>query len=104
MDCHVSCTAELSGGCEVQCQSPDGALFCDGQYVDHGGNLEECIAALNAFLDIEVSGSASCSGNSCEAEASASCSAAPAQPLDDDLAPWLTLAFAAGLVGLRRRR
>ncbi len=54
----VECEAELSGGCEAECRAPEGALFCDGQYVDHGGNLRECIDALEASLEIEVQGSA----------------------------------------------
>ena len=52
-----SCS-ELSGGCEAECESPEGALFCDGQYIDHGGNLEECIASLKALFDIDVDVSA----------------------------------------------
>jgi hypothetical protein len=74
LQCNLECQAELQGGCEVECQSPEGALFCDGQYVDHGGNLEKCIAALNAYLEVEVdaSSSAACEGNSCSAEAQAS--------------------------------
>jgi hypothetical protein len=46
--------------------------------VDHGSNLEECIAALEAALDIEVEGhaDASCEGSSCEADAGGSLSCA----------------------------
>ena len=77
-DGYVECTAEVTGGCEAACDTEDGALFCDGQYVDYGDNLDECVEALMALFDIEVEGyaSADCQGNMCEAEAggSASCS------------------------------
>ena len=67
LDCQIDCQSEaqadceveVQGGCEVECESQEGALFCDGQYVDHGGKLDECVAALRAALDIKVAGSAS---------------------------------------------
>ncbi|MBX3229133.1 MAG: hypothetical protein KIT84_02270 [Labilithrix sp.] len=104
----ADCKARLEGGCRGRCERPEGALFCDGQYVDTGDNLQRCIDALRAQLNIQVSGSASssCSGNQCtaEAEGTASCAASP------NTAP-VTPAFAVlGLVGLtvarsiRRRR
>jgi hypothetical protein len=44
-----------------------GALVCGGQYVDHGGNLEECVESLRALFDIEAKGYAygesECSGD-----------------------------------------
>lgn len=101
IDCQGGCTAELTGGCEVQCQNPDGALFCDGQYVDAGGNLQECINALEAALsitvDVSARGSAACEGNTCaaEGEVSAGCSAAGHRPSGPST-PW----YALGLVGL----
>jgi len=111
IDCNLDCQASLQGGCEVECESPEGALFCDGQYVDHGGNLEDCITALNAYLDVEVdaSASAACEGNSCsaEAEASISCAMAKAPALGNsgDSAPWWMLAASVlGLGTMRRRR
>jgi hypothetical protein len=77
IDCRAElegqCESELKGKCEIACEEPEGALFCDGQYVDHGDNLKNCIAALNAVLKVNVKASGSadadCSGNSCEANA-----------------------------------
>jgi hypothetical protein len=43
---YTSCEAKLTGGCQTQCQAQQGALFCDGQYIDAGGNLQQCIDAL----------------------------------------------------------
>jgi hypothetical protein len=85
IDCHArlegGCKAELQGGCKARCEKPEGALFCDGQYVDTGDRLKECVDALKAVFNIEVQGSASlgCSGNECsgEAEGSVSCAASP---------------------------
>ena len=89
VDCDIQCTsdgyaeceASLEGGCKGHCEAPEGALFCDGQYVDYGNNLEECTAALQAVFNIKASASSSgsCDNNSCEgeAEASASCSVVP---------------------------
>lgn len=38
LDCDVmcsgSCEASLTGGCTGACSSPQGALFCDGQFID----------------------------------------------------------------------
>jgi hypothetical protein len=105
--CTGDCKAELEGGCEAQCQAPEGALFCDGQYVDSGDNLAECVAALEAALDIEIEGSAtgqsSCEGNACAAEGQASCSCTTVPVTSGSFAP---IALGLGLVALlgNRRR
>jgi hypothetical protein len=96
----AQCKAELKGGCEAQCQKPEGALYCDGQYVDTGGNLQRCVDALNAILNIKVQGSASaqCSGNTCEAKAEASasaCSTSTQQPAQAPLVPIGVIGLAA---------
>ncbi len=114
VDCQASgyadCKSELEGGCKVDCETEAGALFCDGQYVDHGGNLAECVDSLRAIFGIEVEGyaEASCSNNSCHAEAGAtiSCSFEPSPGAGKNLAAFLGLA--GGLLGfgaaVRRRR
>lgn len=53
LDVRGDCEADLTGGCELDCQREDGALFCDGQYVDHGEDLQQCLDALQN-LDVEV--------------------------------------------------
>ena len=102
----MDCKADIKGGCEADCKTEEGALFCDSQYVDHGDNLNECINALEAVLTTEVdgyaSGSASCEGGTCksEGEAGVSCSALPMSTGGSAL--WgLPL---LGLVAFRRRR
>jgi hypothetical protein len=81
LDCQAAgqadCEAEVEGGCEGSCNGEEGALFCDGQYVDHGDNLKACADALKAALDIDVqgdvSGEAGCTGGKgCAAEGQAS--------------------------------
>lgn len=91
LDCQLDCQAEakadcvldVEGGCKAECQTMEGALFCDGQYVDHGDNLDQCVAALEAVINANVEGyaegSSRCEGGSCKAEGSAgvSCAAIP---------------------------
>lgn len=113
VDCQSSgyadCKLSAEGGCEGRCEEPEGALFCDGQYVDHGGNLAECKAALKAALDIEVKASArgesECSDGSCQAEGEASASCAMARPsrASNTLLFALGLALSGGVLARRRR-
>ena len=104
-DGFAECEVDLQGGCKAQCMRPEGALFCDGQYVDVGNDLEECIAALQAELDIEVDGYAegSCADGSCVAEAGGSISCA-VEPDHQD-AWWMAAGVLSvlGLVAARRR-
>ncbi len=110
IDCQIDCQADgfaecqatLEGGCEAQCQKPEGAIFCDGQFVD-SSNLQDCIAALKAALGIEVyaEGSASCEGNTCMAEGEVGCTCSA----DDAGNPALAVLFGLGfLMAARRRR
>lgn len=112
IDCQAklegSCKAELEGGCKARCEQPEGALFCDGQYVDTGNRLQECIDALRATYDIQVQGSASaqCSGNQCtgEAEGSVSCAASTRTPPVAPAVAMLALVGAAIARNARRGR
>ncbi|HYP90303.1 MAG TPA: hypothetical protein VEQ59_19160 [Polyangiaceae bacterium] len=85
-DGYAKCEGDLKLKCQGECTKPEGALFCDGQYIDHGGKLKDCIDSLNVWLEAHVDasaqGMASCSGNSCEAEgeAKASCATVPGGP------------------------
>ncbi len=81
----------MKGGCEVACEKPEGALVCDGEYVDHGGNAQECLNAIEAWsaqFNAYAEGDVSCSGNSCEAEASAGCGSTVANAPTDGSAPY----------------
>lgn len=115
VDCQIDCQADgfaeckvdLQGGCEARCERPEGALFCDGQYVDHGNNLKECIAALEQQLDIAVdvrgSAEAECDNGTCEASAEGAIACA----VDPEPRPvgalWATALLGIG-AWLRRRR
>lgn len=111
-DLYVECKARIQGGCELACRRPEGALFCDGQYVDHGGNLDECVTALRALVpdvEVEASGRADgdCVGNRCEgsAEGSAKASCAvPVAPGSSSSTGWLGVALAVTSGALMRRR
>lgn len=113
LDCQIDCQAEgfaecsvdVEGGCKADCSDAGGALFCDGDYIDHGGNLNECIDALKGILDGEISGSASaqCSGGECsfESEGALSCAVDPNPQTPIGLALGVFVGLA--LFGRRRR-
>jgi hypothetical protein len=108
---YAECTTRLQGGCTADCQKPEGALFCDGNYVDHNGALNDCIAAIQAAVHITVDASAqgtsSCSGNSCQAEgeaqASAKCSLGEGPIGHPDGVAGLLIALGALCIGRGRR-
>ncbi|MES1176303.1 MAG: hypothetical protein ABUL62_18415 [Myxococcales bacterium] len=107
---YASCEASVQGRCEADCTKPEGALFCDGEYIDHTGTLQDCIDAIKATIpsvtiDVSAQGSASCSGNRCVAEgsASANCAFAPSGP-EHEVAGVFATFVALGAICLRRRR
>jgi hypothetical protein len=118
LDCHLQCRAKgeasCTGGCEIACSKPDAALFCDGQYIDHGGHLESCVDAIEATIaanvefDAKADGSAACNNGKCEAsgsaEASASCAMAKAPGGPSGLIWGLFGAATVGLVLRSRKR
>lgn len=105
LDCQVKCQADargdceldVQGSCEVQCKADEGALFCDGNYVDHGNNLEQCLDALrNLEVRVEAMGEVHASGS-----ASSDCSVVRAGSQRADAFGW---ALCSALVGLCLRR
>jgi hypothetical protein len=73
-DCDFSCFAEVKGGCDVQCQRPEGAIFCNGQYVN-ASDVQACISYLatqGINVDASARGSVTCDLNGCHAEGDAS--------------------------------
>lgn len=95
----AKCTADLKGGCTARCSQPQGALYCDGQYMDQDGNAETCINALKAQLNVKysASGNAECSGGECKAEGEA---AASCGTIAGSRAVGGEFALGAGLLGL----
>lgn len=116
MDCQLNCQTtgfatcqtQLKGGCVTQCSQPEGAIFCDTQYVDRGNNAKQCIAALDAWLTanvtIDASASGSCSAGTCQGQAEASASCAMSDKPTDGSSSAVALAGLAGLTVLARRR
>lgn len=116
MDCQIDCQAggyvdcrtSLQGGCEAACQKPEGALFCDGQYVDVGDQLDACVADLKGLLQIEVkgyaSGNAQCSDGRCTAEGKAGFSCAQSAGDSSSGAVGILGALAAFGLALGRRK
>ncbi len=107
---YVDCQVDVQGDCQTACDLRQGALFCDGQFIDHGDNLVECIESLIELLDIRVVGYANgeCNGNSCEGEAggSISCGVSRDGGSDGAAPAWalVGLAAVAGMARARRRR
>ncbi|MEM1029542.1 MAG: hypothetical protein AAF928_06450 [Myxococcota bacterium] len=94
-DCELGCTADLQGGCEIDCREPSGALFCDGKYLPVV-DLPACIDYLLTNYEVQVDVEAS-------AEASLSCSAVQPGVFTDGSAIYGGL-LGLGLVFARRRR
>ena len=94
----------MQGKCTASCQGQDGALFCDGSYVDVGNSLSNCETALKNALNIQVQGSASCQGNTCQAQASASCGGHIAPVADSQWQIALGMLGVLGAVSALRRR
>jgi len=109
---YAQCKTKVKGGCDIDCADPQGALFCEGEYIDHNGTVNECINALKAALptitvDASAQGESSCSGNSCmasgSAQASANCSYAPSTGRTNT-AGALAIMAALGAAFMRRRK
>jgi hypothetical protein len=104
---YLDCRVDVEGGCEAACDLREGALFCDGQFIDHDDNLVECIDALEDLLDIRVEGYArgECDDGVCEGEAGGSLSCGVGRPGGAGGA-WTLIALAAlaGAGRARRRR
>ncbi len=92
-DCSLKCSVDLQGGCEVACEKPEGALFCDGQYIAVN-DLSECIQYIQESFNYKVEVKA-------EASASVSCAASNGASSAGGLA---LLGLAAGVAAARRRR
>lgn len=107
-DCDFDCFAELKGGCDVSCSKPEGAIFCNGQYVN-ASDIGACINWLLTEKGIEVEASASleCSGGDCNLESALdSCSmvagVGPDVPAEESLFGLMLMGL--GIVARRRRR
>ena len=103
---YTSCESDFQGQCEIECDDPDGALFCDGEYVDKGGNGQKCIDALNAYLKshVQASASGSCTGNVCQGQAKANCHCSTPAMGRGSSGEGLFVGALAALAALSRRR
>ena len=109
---YASCKTNVSGGCKGDCSNPRGALFCNGQYIDNNGSVDDCIAALKAALptikvDASAQGESSCMGSTCmasgSAKASANCAFSPSNA-GGNVAGAFAVVSALGAALMRRRR
>jgi len=96
-DCSYACSAEIQGGCETDCDAPEGALFCDGQYIAVS-NFPGCLEYLSENFEIHVEAHA-------EAHADLqACATVPGRDRGSNLPGLAALASALGLLVARRRR
>lgn len=109
-DCDYNCFADLKGGCDVQCQDPDGAIFCNGQYVD-AADLDACITYLSQqgiTVDVSARGTVTCDVTGCAGEGSAAagiCSvSSPGLDRTGAAAGGASLALLGAVLGLAGRR
>jgi hypothetical protein len=106
-DCDFSCFVDVQGGCDVQCQKPEGAIFCNGQYV-HASDVEACIAYLaqqGISVDASARGSLTCDLAGCHEAGSTStkgCSASAARTGAGGMGA-IAVVLAALLASRRRR-
>lgn len=110
---YAQCETKLQGHCTTDCGDPkQGALFCQGHYVDHQGTVNQCISAIRALLptvyvDGSATGQSSCSGNTCQAsghaEGTATCAFAPSGS-GTNIAGAFAVFAALGAVFMRRRK
>lgn len=101
IDCHENCTLNVApGACNVDCMAPSGAVFCNGQYVNVGKAVNDCLTYLKSQ---GITVTTTCTvGKGCTT--SGGCSATPA--LGAGRVGWGTFGLAGLLlgVGLARSR
>jgi hypothetical protein len=93
-DLYVECKADFKGSCDAQCETPSGAIFCDGQFIETS-NIDNCVDALRDLLNASVEFEAEASGS-----ASFSCAVTDAPKGGAALLGFALLCLA----GIARRR
>jgi MYXO-CTERM domain-containing protein len=106
---YAKCESDLTGGCQTQCSQPEGALFCNGQYIDlSNSSLDDCLGALLATYEIKANGYSygSCDENGCSGKAggSVNCSTANVGAGDYALGSFGALGAIGVALSLTRRR
>jgi hypothetical protein len=106
--CDYQCFADLQGGCNVQCQQPNGAIFCNGQYV-HASDVGACISYLatqGINVDVSARGTVECGVNGCTGTGGVKASACAVSEVGVDAGyggiALLGLGIAAGALRARR--
>lgn len=105
--CDFDCFFDLKGGCDVQCQQPAGAIFCNGQYVG-ADDIEACISYLatqgiTVDVSARVSGELQCGLSGCEGVGEGDVKAGLCSLSKDHIGvvgPSSRIATALGLLGL----
>jgi MYXO-CTERM domain-containing protein len=90
IQCNLTCTSALTGGCTTKCSQPTGGLFCDGQFIDVS-DITDC----NFSLDV----TATVSG-----DLKSGCSVAAGSSAPFGIPAGLSVVAGLGLLLARRRR
>lgn len=112
MDCQTTCQdvafeeceQEFRANCDASCTG-DGTLFCDGEYIISGSQIEPCVKALAAQgITVKAEGSVTIGPDGIDGDLTGGlCSYAPASKATL-AAPFAALAAAAAWLARRRRR
>lgn len=95
---YTQCSAQLKGGCQASCDAPEGALFCDGQFINVS-DLAACAEYLATNFKVSVDLKASASAKADGTGASCAVSGGPASSLG-----WLAAALGLLALGGRRKK
>jgi hypothetical protein len=63
--CETECTEQLKGACNTKCTTTEGALFCDGQFIDTGSTIKDCVTEIEGqgTVVVDKGGDAICSSS-----------------------------------------
>jgi hypothetical protein len=105
-DCDVGCFLNTNKDCNIQCGKPEGAIYCNGQYV-HASDVQACIAYLanqGVMVDVSARGSATCDLSGCHGGATSPVSGCAASPgTNVGLGAWAFGIAALAFTGVARR-
>jgi hypothetical protein len=122
MECQLECQAEAHAGCETELRADcnascgaEGAIFCDGEYVASGDDVNACAVALanegiadlnlEAYVDVDTNANGDAEANlDAGSTSSAGCSLSALGPSGGGGAASLWSLLGLGWAASARRR
>lgn len=103
--CETECTTQTKGACTTKCTTTEGALFCDGQFINPSVDLSKCVTEIES-VGQKVAGwvSVSGSGSGTVTVATSGCTASNTASSRSRMAIFGALAAGTLLVSRRSRR